>query len=215
MGSPDGPWHIDTRKLQEEMRRLGIRGWSVRFADVIDLEAFFGRFVTGLERHPQTGDFGRWLNPFGRWDWWDLGGRFDGRIVGERRRTAARRNAKVSSGPNAGRTLLARVEDQLAAALGQESFLEVDVHTDQNIELVATLLEATRAGCEDACPSTLVLPPGAVSDQLRWIRSWPQPGPDAALEWLGMPSQASWASVVSTVYAHFVDHWAAGVAYHH
>jgi hypothetical protein len=70
------------------MRRLAQRHWSVCFADTMDLEEFFNRFGRDLKRHPDTGRFGRWMNPLGRWDWWDLGGSFDGQIIGERRRSA-------------------------------------------------------------------------------------------------------------------------------
>ena len=72
----------------------------------MDLAAFHAGFARPLERHPETGAYGRWLNPLGRWDWWDLGGRFDGRIIGEPARSAGRGAAQVSSGESRGRTLL-------------------------------------------------------------------------------------------------------------
>jgi len=96
------------------MRRRGEQRWAVRFADVEpDLRHFFDRFVSGLERDPATGRFGRWLNPSGRWDWWDLGGRFDGRILGQRRRQG-RTSSAVSSGPTAGRAILGNLHEALA-----------------------------------------------------------------------------------------------------
>ena len=51
-------FHLDMRKLRDEMKRLGLRRWPVRFADEMDLEAFADRFGKGLERHPDTGSFG-------------------------------------------------------------------------------------------------------------------------------------------------------------
>jgi hypothetical protein len=55
-----GPtWCIDTESVREEMRRLGLRTWRVRFADAMDIGAFFDRFGDALERHPDTGAFGR------------------------------------------------------------------------------------------------------------------------------------------------------------
>ena len=215
-----GPaWYISTKKVLDEMRRLGLRSWSVRFADTMDIDEFYDRFSQGLERHPNTGAFGRWLNPLGRWDWWDLGGRFDGRIIGAQRPRTARSVAKVSSGANPGRIILANIEDRLAEALGQEPFETLDVRTDQNIELVATLLEDARSDRENACPSSLVLPPGALEDRLRWLDTWPDLRPQEAFAWLNLSSpggwDGGWDAVVRAVYARFEDHWAAGVAYHH
>jgi len=208
-----GPtWYISMQKVLDEMRRLGVRRWSVRFADTMDIDEFFDRFGKGLERHPNTGAFGRWLNPLGRWDWWDLGGRFDGCIIGDQRPRTTRSVAKVSSGANPGRTILANIEDRLAEALGQEPFETLDVRTDQNIELVATLLEDA---CENACPSSLVLPPGLVEDGLRWLDTWPDLAPRDAFAFLGLSSGASWDAIVRAVYARLEDHWAAGIAYHH
>lgn len=218
-GGPGGAglWHADAGRLRAEMRRRGVRRWDVRLADEMGLDAFVARFCgPRLERHPGTGSFGRWLNPLGRWDWWDLGGRFDGVIVGERRGPGnARRVARVSSGEAPGRALLARVEDRLAEALGQEPAGELDVADDQNIELVPTLLADLRAGRGHAVPATLVLPPGSVEDGLRWLGTWPRPGPAAGFARLGLPPDAAWTAVVGAAYARFGDHWAAAVAYHH
>lgn len=207
-------WLIDTSKVHDEMRRRGSRCWDIRFADAMDLDTFHTRFAERLERHPVTGGYGRWLNPLGRWDWWDLGGRFDGRIIGEGARGAARSAALISSGENPGRSILANVEVIFTEALGQEPAEEVDVRSDRNIEFVATLLTDARAGRDHAYPSALVLPPGAVADRLRWLDTWPEPGPAGAFAWLGLPPDAAWAAVVEAAYAHFADHWAAGVAYH-
>jgi hypothetical protein len=211
-----GPtWYLNTTKVRDEMRRLGLRTWSVRFADTMDINEFYDRFSKGLARHPPMGAFGRWLNPLGRWDWWDLGGRFDGCILGDQRPRTARRAAGLSSGANPGRSILANIEDRLGEAPGQEPFETLDVRTDQNIELVATLLEDARCNRENACPSSLVLPPGSFEDRLRWLDTWPDLAPQEAFAFLGVPPQASWDAIVRAVYARFEDHWAAGVAYHH
>jgi len=70
-----GPtWYIRTKKVLDEMRRRGPRSWSVRFADTMNINEFYDRFSKGLDRHPNTGAFGRWLNPLRRWDWWDSSG---------------------------------------------------------------------------------------------------------------------------------------------
>jgi hypothetical protein len=208
-------FYLDTRKVRNEMKRLGLQRWSVRFADEMDLDAFFGRFGVGLERHPDTGAFGRWLNPLGQWDWWDLGGRFDGRIIGDQQVKQGRSVAEVSSGPSPGRTILANIGDVLADALGQKRPPLVDVQNDQNIEMVTTLLGDAREGRENAYPSTLVLPPGAVEDSLRWLKSWPEMGPQKTFTWLGVAAGARWPEIVDAAYSRFEDHWAAGIAYHH
>jgi hypothetical protein len=207
-------WSLDTGKVQDEMRRRGIQRWSIRFADAMDLEAFHAAFTTPLERHPETGGYGRWLNPLGRWDWWDLGGRFDGRIIGEPARGAGRSAAQISSGESRGRSILANIAAVLEDALGQPPAAELDVRSDRNIELVATLLTDAQAGRDHAYPSALVLPPSAAEDRLRWLDTWPDPGPAEAFAWLGLPPDAGWPAVVEAAYARFADHWAAGVAYH-
>ena len=211
-----GPtWHFNTNKVLDEMRRLGLQSWNIRFADTMDIDEFYDRFGRGLDRHPNTGAFGRWLNPLGRWDWWDLGGRFDGCIIGDQRPRTGRSVAQLSSGANPGRIILANIADRLAEALGQEPVETLDVRTDQNIELVATLLADARANRDNACPSTIVLPPETIEDRLRWLDTWPGLGPQEAFAWLNVSSQSGWDSIVRAVYARFENHWAAGVAYHH
>lgn len=214
-GKPNGLFHIDWQKLREEMRRRGLRRWTVRLADEMSLEECFSLFAQRLERHPETGAYGRWLNPIGRWDWWDVGGPFDCRIMGEGRMTAGRSSARISSGANRGRMILANVEDALGKALGQEPVPDVDVGADRNIEFVETLLDAAQRGLDHAFPGDVVLPPGAVEDRLRWLSTWPKPEPAEGFAWLGLPPDASWTAVVTAAYARFSDHWAAGVAYHH
>jgi hypothetical protein len=149
------------------MARRGLRRWAVRFSEAEpDLATFFDRHVEGLERHPATGGCGRWLNPPGRWDWWDLGRRFDGRITGERR-PHGRAAGGVSSGPNRGRDVLENVHGALARALGSEPPVDVDVRADDNVEMVSRLLEDARAGLDHAFPNAVLLPPGSVEDRLR------------------------------------------------
>jgi hypothetical protein len=217
-GDFDAFWYIDSDRVGAEMRRQGIQRWSVRFADLMDLDTFFDRFgspvLRRLERHPVTGGYGRWLNLLGHWDWWDLGGRFDGCIVGDPRRREGRGVARISSGENPGRRILVNLEDVLGEALGQDPVVEIDVLSDLNVELVATLLADAQAGREHAYPGTLVLPPGTVEDSLRWLEVPPGPMPAATLAWLGLAADASWQAVVEAAYVRFQDHWAAGVAYH-
>jgi len=212
-------WHLDIDAVRAEMRLLGVRRWAVRFADLDpDVGRFFDRFVRGLERHPATSRgiarFGRWLNPLGRWDWWDLGGRFDGRMLGERRRQGRTASA-VSSGPTAGRAILGNLHEALDRALGAEPQPALEVRTDDNVELVSRLLEDAQAGLDHAFPGAVLLPPGSLGDRLRWIDSWPRVGPAEALAWLGLSEETPWNAVVAAAYGRFPDHWAACVAYHH
>ncbi|KAB0676301.1 hypothetical protein F6X38_21600 [Aureimonas leprariae] len=214
-GGDAAPWSLNTGAVRGEMDRRGTDHWQVRFADTMALDAFVPRYAaSGLERHPVTGGWGRWLNPLGRWDWWDLGGRFDGRIIGDERRGEGRRVANVSSKPNRGRDLLVNLEEALGDALGREPAAEIEVFNDRNVELVATLLADANEGREHAFPGTLVLPPGAVEDRLRWLHTWPDLGPADAFAWLGLSGDAEWRDAVRAAYGRFADHWAASVAYH-
>jgi hypothetical protein len=207
-------WYIDTTKVRDEMRQRELQRWNVRFADTMDLDTFSACFGKRLDRDPVTGRYGRWLNPLGHWDWWDLGGRFDGHIIGDPKRGTGRSVAQLSSGENRGRSILTNVQYQLEEALGQPPASDVDVLTNRNVELVTTLLADARAGRENAYPGALVLPPGAVEDSSRWLDTWPEPGSAKAFAWLGLPPDANWQVVTEEVYARFEDHWAAGIAYH-
>jgi hypothetical protein len=160
-----------------------------------------------------TQGFGFWHNALGRWDWWELGGRFNGVIVRQPRRDN-RPRTEVSSGPSRGRDLLHGIADALNDALGHSPPEKVDVRTDENVELVARLL-ADLGGEIDQLPGALVLPPNAADDQTRWITNWPSLGPADALTFLNLPPTASWREVVHATYELFHDHWAAGVAFHH
>ena len=207
-------FYLNIARVRDEMRRRGIDRWVVRFVDTMDLETFFARFGKCLERHPVTGGYGRWFNPLGRWDWWDLGGRFDGQIIGEPNRGKGRSIAQLSSGEHRGRSVLANLQEQLEEALGQAPPAEFDVLSNRNVELVTTLLADARAGRENATPGALVLPPDVVEDSLRWLDTWPKPGPATTFAWLGLPANASWEAVCDAAYARFEGYWAAGVAYH-
>ena len=213
-GGSEALWYIRSESVRSEMRRRGLRSWHVRFADTLDRDSFHDLFGTRLERHPLTGDYGRWRNPLGRWDWWDLGGRFDGHIMGEPGRSAGRRFGQVSSGQNSGRAILSNIEDQVRMALGQDPVAPIEVSNDRNIELADTLLADIKADREHARPGALILPPG-VKEHLRWLDTWPELGPVEAFAWLGLARDASWSEVVEAVYSRFRDHLVAGIAYHH
>ena len=206
--------YLDVKAIGEEMAERDVRRWAVRFADLEpDLTLFAGRFVRDLETHPVSGGFGLWLNPLGRWDWWDLGGRFNGRITGERR-PPGRTASLVSSGPSRGRTVLASIQERLTDALCTTPPPEVVVGADDDIEMVSRLLEDARTGRDHAFPGAVLLPPGSVPNEMRWLRSWPEIQPAETVTWLGLTPSASWKQVIAAAYARFPDHWAAGVAFH-
>lgn len=208
------PWRLDIRQVRAEMVRRGLDRWQVRFVDLEpDLDAFFDRFVDRLERHPITAGFGFWRNGLGRWDWWELGGRFDGWISGSPRRPG-RRKPMLSSGDAPGRILLDRIVKTLENELGSEPPPFVDVRSDENTEIVSRLLEDARADRESGCPGALVLPPGSAEDRFRWIGTWPQVGPVDAVAAIGLAEGASWKDIVIAVYERFPEHWAACVSYH-
>ena len=207
-------WYLDSTRIMTGMKRQGIRRWPVRFADTMDLDTFARQYGTTLARHPETGGYGQWLNPLGRWDWWDLGGRFDGRIIGDPRRGEGRGTAAISSGESRGRTVLANIARTLESALDQPPPPTFGIRSDRNVELVATLLADLRAGYDSALPGALVLPPESLPDRLRWLRTWPDLDPTDALPALGLPIDTDWPTVVAAVYKRFQDHWAAGIAYH-
>ncbi len=207
---------LDIGKITAEMRRLNLRCWRVRFADTMDLAAFHQRYAETIPRDAATGAYGRWLNPLGRWDWWDLGGRFDGWLIGEPDRSQGRGASRISSGDSPGRRVLANVQNAFAEALGQEAPAVFDVRSDRNVELATTLLTDMRARADEfrVAGGAVVLPPGSIEDAGRWITDWPTLGPAAALTFLGLGPDASFRAVLEAAYARFEDHWVAGVAYH-
>ena len=203
--------HLDMVKLRDEMRRLGSH--TVRFADTIDLDTFVSRFARRMQRHPATGGYGYWDAPLGQWDWWDLGGRFDGRIIGERIPGWGPRVTAASSAQNAGRTILSNLDRIVRRLLEQAPEAPANGRRNRNTELAATLLADARAGHEHAYPAALVLPPGSVEEPLRWMDTAPL-GPAETFVWLGLTPGADWPEVVEAAYLRFEDHWVVGIAYH-
>jgi hypothetical protein len=214
-GDKEALWNVDVAEILKEMGRLDLTTWEVRFADMMDIETFFARFSDRIERETSTGCYGQWRNLVGHWDWWDLGGRFDGYITGEQANNARRTISKLTSGESNGRMILSNLQIALEKHLDQEPLATVEVITDRNVELASTLLVEARADRKHAFPASMILPPGAVEDELRWVDSWPKTGHVKTLESLGLAPDASWAVVVERVYELFKDCWVAAIAYHH
>lgn len=206
--------YLDKATVLAEMDRRGLERWAVVFADIEPTIADFARrYVRYLEQHPVTGGFGQWLNPLGRWDWWDLGGRYNG-VITQTSEAGTSTSCEISSGPSRGRDVLVGLELAVDAALEQPPREEVDIRTDSNVELVDRLRDDLQADKAARLPGALVLPPGSIDDELRWIANWPDVEPSAALTFLGLSVDAEWRDVVRAVYDRFAGHWAAGVAFH-
>ena len=156
-----------------------------------------------------TGCYGTWVNPLGRWDWWELGGRFDGVIVGDPRPEAGQ-TSTVSSGPSRGRDVLGNV----MRAFGDKSS-EAEAEITANVDLASTLLEACRRGEKHAFPTAIVLPVGACAPEFRWFDAlgWrPIPAKSKAL--VLAPQDANFEETAAAAYERFANMPVAGIAYH-
>jgi hypothetical protein len=117
-------------RLKEHMAACALDRFEGTLAELEpDFDAFVHRFTELESRDPTTGRYGRWLNPIGYWDWWELGGRFNGVIVGERRPAAAEQ--AISSGASRGRDVMTG----LAAAFGATE-MDEQAQIEANVELV-------------------------------------------------------------------------------
>lgn len=207
--------HLSVNAIVGAMEDRGRQNWTVRFADIEpDFSAFVQTYgALKFEYHPVTGSFGRWLNGLGRWDWWELGGCYNGQITGHKREPIGGR-ATIDSGYSAWRESFEKLASALAGTLNNDPLLAVDIATDDNIELVSTLSVALAERLSHAFPAALVLPPGSVEDEERWLDIWPNlyalAWPDDRKE----ERQQAWDEILRLNYERFHDHWAAAVAYH-
>ena len=201
---------FDFEALGDFLRASGTPAWSGHLVDVEpDFDAFARRFTVWKARDPAAGAYGQWLNPLGRWDWWELGGRFDGLVSGQRR-SGVGAEAMISSGPNKGRDLLAGVVRALG---GKPSDVEAEIAA--NVDLVSSLLEAARRGEEHAFPTAVVLPVGAAGPEARWFDAlgW-RPIPPGAKALLSVADHATFREAATAGWERFADMAVAGVAYH-
>jgi hypothetical protein len=201
---------VDFAPLRDWLHAQGLHRWRGTLAE---LEPDFDRFVgawSRWERHPLTGGYGQWLNPLGRWDWWELGGRFDGVISGAPARAPRASRHMISSGPNPGRDLI----DDVTRALGGRTS-DVEAEIEANVEPVTGLLAAAATGARHAVPSAIVLPCGACPDACRWLDDVRRHAiPPAARRLLGAADDAPFSELARAAYRRFPHHAAAGVAYH-
>ncbi len=196
--------------LREFLQSRGAPSWSGHFGDVEpDFDAFARRFTTWKQCDPEAGRYGRWLNPLGRWDWWELGGRFDGLVSGQRQ-AGAGSDSMISSGPNSGRDLLGGV---MRALGGKPS--EVEAEIAANDDLVSSLLEAARRGDEHAFPTAVVLPVASCAPEVRWFDDlgW-RPIPTETKALLAVFDDASFDETATAAYQRFAQMAVAGIEYH-
>ncbi len=196
-------------RLKEHLSACALDEFEGTFAELEpEFDAFVRRFTQFASPDATTGRYGRWLNPIGYWDWWELGGRFNGVITGERRPAAAEQ--AISSGPSRGRAMMGKLGAALGASEeGQQAEIEA------NVELVETLKTAAERNEGHSRPTALVLPIGSCADEDRWFDNveWHEIRPGTR-KFLRVPPDADYASLVRAAYERFPAHAAAGVAYH-
>jgi hypothetical protein len=196
-------------RLSEHMAACRLDKFEGTFAEIEpDFDAFVRRFTDFARRDPATSRYGRWLNPIGYWDWWELGGRFNGAITGDRRPAGA--DQAICSGPNSGRAILGNVANALGGRAARE-----EAEIEANVELVESLKLAADRNDDHSLPTALVLPMSCCADEDRWIDrvGWHdiRPGTWACL---GVPADADFRRLVRAAYERFSELAAAGVAYH-
>jgi len=206
-GDPTPSYDLRLSSLAEHLAACRLDTFEGKLAEIEpDFDRFVRSFTDYQHRDPQTGRYGRWLNPIGYWDWWELGGRFSGVITGERRPAGAEQG--ISSGPSAGRAVLGKVVEALGGRTRDE-----EATIEANIELVETLKLADER--QTGLPTAIVLPLGCYADVDRWFDriGWHEirPGTRAVL---GAPADAGFQQLAHAAYERFSDIAAAGVAYH-
>lgn len=202
--------YIDFDAIRALLESMGTSSWEGRLADIEpDLDAFARRFTKLKHRDPEAGRYGQWLNPLGRWDWWELGGRFDGAVSGHPR-SGTGNTCMISSAPSTGRDLLGGI----ARALGGKPS-EIDAEIEANIDLVSALLEAARRDEAHAFPTAVVLPLCGCANGFRWFDAlgW-RPIPIETKALLSVPDDASFRETTIAAYERFHSMAVAGVAYH-
>ena len=195
--------------LKEHLSACALDRFEGTFAEIEpDFDAFVCRFTRFDARDATTRRYGRWLNPNGFWDWWGLGGRFNGVITGERRPAAAKQ--AISSGPNRGRAVMENIAEVLGASSASRQ-----AEIEANVELVETLKAAAERNERHSWPTALALPIGSCADEDRRFDNveWHEIKP-ATRKFLRAPPDADFPTLVRTAYERFPNHAVAGVAYH-
>jgi hypothetical protein len=194
---PEHIFQLDSVALCFFLKLRDASSWSGRLSEVEpDFDAFAKRFTVWKERDPDVGAYGQWLNPLGHWDWWELGGCYDGFIT--------------RAGRSAGRDFL----DGRARALGAQSS-EGETETAANVEFASSLLDAAVHGERHAFPTAIVLPVGACAPKHRWLDApnWRLASAEAKAL-LTLADDAPFKEAVIAAYERFHTMAVAAVAYH-
>jgi len=199
---------LSLSSLAEHMTACRLDRFEGTFAEIEpDFDVFVRRFTDFKNPDGIAGHYGHWLNPIGFLDWWELGGRFNGVIIGDRR--PAGPEQIISSGPSTGRAIMGN----LAVALGGRANAEAEI--EANVELVESPKAAAERDEARGLPTAVVLPAGCCADQDRWFDrvEWHtiRPGTRAIL---GVGADASFKVLARAAYDRFSGHAAAGIAYH-
>jgi hypothetical protein len=205
----DAWYDLRTDRLKEHLSSCALERFEGTFAEIEpDFDTFVRLFTRFDAPDPTTKRYGRWLNPNGYWDWWELGGRFNGVITGEPRPAAAEQT--ISSGPSRGRAVMGKLAEALGASTASRQ-AEIEV----NVELVETLKAARERKDRHSLPTALVLPFGSCADEYRWFDrvGWHEIKPGTR-KFLRAPPHADFEVLVRAAYWAFADHVAAGVAFH-
>jgi hypothetical protein len=203
-GDAAASYDLSLTALSEHMKACRLDSFEGTFAEIEpDFDTFVQRFTRYARVDAATGRYGRWLNPIGYWDWWELGGRFNGASTGERRPAGA--EPTISSGPSPGRAILGNVVRALG---GQPSPERSEI--EMNVELVESLKGAGERLESRGLPTAVVLPLGACVDEDRWFDrvGWHKIRPGTR-EFLGAAEDADFAALLRAAYAKFPDHAAA------
>ena len=79
----DASYDLRLASLKEHLTACSLDEFEGTFAEIEpDFDEFVRRFTRFAAPDRTTRRYGRWLNPIGYWDWWELGGRFNGVITG-------------------------------------------------------------------------------------------------------------------------------------
>ena len=161
---------------------------------------------------PRDGRYMRYTNPNAKWDFWTIGGRWDGRIVGlNRPELSANAPAPLSSctGGSAG----AGFERRVLSVLGVTPSEGMPPQLLNNIELVETVLDRLLQGDRNALPFALVTP-----DPLNGegpLHQWFERG---EMGWFGAvggeKGKAAWLEQVVEIYQAYRSHAVVAVDCH-
>ena len=188
-------------RLSEHLAACRLDVFEGTFAEIEpDFDAFVSRFTAFRALDATTLRYGRWLNPIGYWDWWELGGRFNGAITGEPRPAASEHT--ISSGPSSGRALLTDILETLG---GSEPDEKAQIET--NVELLESLAERAEQRRDSRLPTAVVLPTDYCSDEDRWFDCVEWHDIKAATRTaLGVSIDADFATLVSATYSRLPNH---------